>query len=594
MNYLQENQKHMNTSNSRWFNLFFFKGSRRMLLLLLGCLIGSAWLGVYTPKLIAALSTNYDHKPAFFSALFDLFVNFTLVYVNRVLYQLAVNKYVRMLIQYARVQTYQRWLGSSEALSDKYPQGEILSRIMSDTDSIKDLITSGSFGLFIDLCFVLSCLVGFIQLDLFTGSFITISEVVATVALIWASQLMRDIFIKVRAMYAKVNRVTANVIGGFSQIFYQDHGNYASKTCDVVFADYLDKQNKANTMDAAYYACAESLYPILLALMIFVIPVSGVREAALLFAIVDLIQRSISPIKEISGKIANIQRAATGIERITAFLRDMPEVTISKPVDGNTTHLVEMNVDIENFSYQVKANQGARSNFSLKNIHFKARAGNLVGIVGLSGSGKSTLLNILAGNIIAPEANVWLKINTQFGIKDISLNDIDEYRKEVSIVSQESHIFTETLLFNITLKSTFTVSELEAFIKEWDIFLERIPYLKMLKIGIHDVIQPHKLSLGQRQLLAGVRACYLKKNVVFIDEISSALDSDLELALRNCILLIQQNSLTFIVAHRIETIVNSTNILVMQNGQIIDSGIHKDLLNSSKVYKEFIKELSHN
>jgi ATP-binding cassette subfamily B protein len=112
-------------------------------------------------------------------------------------------------------------------------------------------------------------------------------------------------------------------------------------------------------------------------------------------------------------------------------------------------------------------------------------------------------------------------------------------------------------------------------------------------VSTHEKIIPSKLSLGQKQLLAGVRACYLKKNIVFFDEISSALDSELELALRKCILLIQEFSLTIIVAHRVETIINADKILVMEKGRVINSGKHAELLSESQVYQEFIRELSH-
>lgn len=588
----------MNTSNNKWYSLFLFKGSLLMLMLLLVCLVISAYLGMLTPKLISNLSTSYEDTNLFSAASWALFYNFILVYINRVIYQLAVNKYVRMLIQYARTQTYGRWLMSSQYDSEKYPQGEILSRIMSDTESIKDLITSGSFGIFIDLCFVFSCLVGFIELNAYTGYFIGVTEVVATLLLIWGSQFMRDIFIKLRATYAVVNRVTSNVIGGIFQIYYTNHHSYASDKCNDAFSDYLDKQNKANTMDAAYYAIAESLYPILLALIIFVIPHSGIQKAALIFAIVDLIQRSIQPIKEISGKIANVQRAITGIDRIVNFLIDMPAFNFEtiKAYIFSTRKLLKMNVDIPHYAYPLRKGEekGDSSCFELKNIKFSAKSGDLIGLVGLSGSGKSTLLNILAANILAPEAKITLELVGENKEKlDISIFDTDEYRREVSIVSQESHIFSESLIFNITMKRDFSESEMTQFQIQWGRLVHAIPYLKLMGIGIFDKVEPNKLSLGQRQLLAGVRACYLKKNVVFIDEISSALDSNLELALRKCMLLIQENSLTFIVAHRIETIIHSSNILVMDNGCLIDSGIHGDLIARSGVYKEFIKELSH-
>ncbi|MGZ3809985.1 MAG: hypothetical protein ACXVCE_18015, partial [Bacteriovorax sp.] len=118
-------------------------------------------------------------------------------------------------------------------------------------------------------------------------------------------------------------------------------------------------------------------------------------------------------------------------------------------------------------------------------------------------------------------------------------------------------------------------------------------YLKTWGLGPNDMVVPSKLSLGQRQLLAGVRACYIKKNIVFFDEISSALDSELEFALRKLVLLIQQFSLTIIVAHRVETIMGAHKILVMDNGRVIASGTHDMLITSSKVYQDFIHELSH-
>jgi ATP-binding cassette subfamily B multidrug efflux pump len=596
----------MNTSKNKWYSLFFFEGSKLMLALVLVCLSISAVLGVFTPRLIANLSSSYSDDNLFRAALLALFINFVSVYINRVIYQLAVNKYVRLLIQYARTQTYGRWLSSNENDSEKYPQGEILSRIMSDTEAIRDLITSGSFGIFIDLCFVVSCLVGFITLNKFTGFFISGTEVLATLALIWGSQLMRDVFMKLRNSQATVNRVTANVLGGFHQMYYTRHDNYASNKSNAAFEDFLQKQNQANNLDAAYYAFAESLYPILLALVIFVFPYSGLTEAALIFAIVDLIQRSINPIKEISGKIANIQRAITGIDRIQHFLNDMPlKIVLGSTQllsDEHHSTLVKFDVNVNKFTYPKRVNKNSdgstevRDFFSLEDVHFVGRPGELIGIVGLSGSGKSTLLSILAGNLIAPDADVNLTMNSkdsQEGDYHLSIRDLDEYRREVSIVSQESHIFSESLIFNITLKRDLTAAEINHFEVEWKKLEESIPYLKTMGLATHAKIIPSKLSLGQKQLLAGVRACYLKKSIVFFDEISSALDSELEYALRKCILLIQEFSLTIIVAHRVETIISADQILVMEKGRVVSSGKHGELLTKSPVYQEFIRELSH-
>ncbi len=582
----------MNISRNKWYSLFFFKGSGKMMTVLIVCLIIAAFLGSKTPALISDLSRSYFDSGHFHFAILILLINFVAVYVNRVIYQLSVNKYVRLMIQYARTETYGRWLSSHELDSDKYPQGEVLSRIMSDTEAIRDLVTSGSFGIFIDLCFVVSCLVGFIQLDHFTGFFIAGAEVIATILLIWGSQLMRDMFMRLRNAQAQVNRVTANVVGGLHQMYYTRHDQYASKKSEISFEDFLEKQNQVNTMDAAYYASAESLYPVLLAFVIFIFPYSHLTEVALIFAIVDLIQRSINPIKEVSGKIANIQRAYTGIDRIQHFLNDIPykkELAFYK--DSNRGQFKKMKVDLESFEYPKRAgaNTGERELFTLTDIHFEGFPGELIGIVGLSGSGKSTLLNILAGNILAPQACVSLSMEKDACEYKLSLTDLDEYRKEVSIVSQDSHIFSETVMFNITLKRVGPTD----FYETWDFLVENIPYLKIWGLSPLDRIDPPSLSLGQRQLLAGIRACYIKKNIVFFDEISSALDSELEYSLRKLVLLIQKYSLTIIVAHRVETIINANRILVMDKGRVIDTGIHRDLILSSRVYQDFIGELSH-
>jgi ATP-binding cassette subfamily B protein len=583
----------MNISKNKWYNLFFFKGSRPMLALLCLCLMVSAYLGAMTPGLISNLSRNYEDDSLFKVSLIALILNFLKVYINRVIYQLGVNKYVRMLIQYARTETYGRWLSSHELDSEKYPQGEVLSRIMSDTESIRELVSSGSFGIFIDLSFVISCLIGFMKLHRFMGLFVTVTEVIATILLIWGSRLMRDQFMKLRNSQAKVNRVTANVLGGFQQMYYTQNDSYATKKSVTVFDDFLYRQNQVNTMDSAYYAVAESLYPILLAFVIFVFPYSHITEAALIFAIVDLIQRSINPIKEISGKIANIQRAFTGIERIQHFLQDIPlKENVLLDSFAKKPDFQKMTVDIDHFEFSAKKTENEnekRNQFKLTDIHFEGHPGELIGIVGLSGSGKSTLLNILAGNILAPSAQVALTMGTLENNYQLRLQDLDLYRKEVSIVSQESHIFSDSLMFNITLKT----EEPSDFKETWNFLIENIPYLKSWGLTPNDLVIPQSLSLGQRQLLAGVRACYIKKNLVFFDEISSALDSELEFALRKLILLIQKFSLTVIVAHRVETIIAADKILVMQNGRVINSGIHADLMNESSVYQEFIQELSH-
>ena len=109
---------------------------------------------------------------------------------------------------------------------------------------------------------------------------------------------------------------------------------------------------------------------------------------------------------------------------------------------------------------------------------------------------------------------------------------------------------------------------------------------------IDDLVDVELISAGQKQLISALRACYLHKGLVFFDEISSALDSDLEESLRKIVLIIQRQSLTFIVAHRVETIIDSNLILVMSDGKIVGRGNHMDLMQESVYYQDFISKLN--
>lgn len=587
----------MSTSKTKWFSFFLFPGSIKHIVIVLVCLLGSTVLGALTPRFMADLARTYSESELFFNSIRNLFYLFIAVYVNRALYQLFVNRYVKDLAQYSRSECFEKWLlnydiqTEDNSASERYPQGEVLARIVNDTEALRELVTSGTFGIFIDLFFVISCLASFVGINLYAGSFLALSEVAAAGILIWGSKYMRSIFLSVRHANGNLSRTVANLVGGVSESYYNNHGNYASKKGEVVFDDFLAKQLRANVWDASYYSVAESLYPMLLALVVFIFPYSNIAEAAVIFAVVDLIQRSIGPVKDVASKVANVQRAASGVMRISEFLGDLSKghssPLIHKKEPFNFHHF---SVDIKRYQYPKRGNE--EKSFALKNIAFEASPGELVGIVGLSGCGKSTLLNILAGNIIPGDADIVIDCvsGAEVHYPGNGESDVVRYRENVGIVSQDSHIFSETVYFNIS----FQYGEVsEEFKKFWSWIEEQIPYFKRWGITPESILNIKELSLGQKQLIAAVRSCYLKKSIVLFDEISSALDSDLELALRKVVLLIQKNSLTFIVAHRVETIINADKILVMDAGLVMAEGKHQELIQNNSIYKEFIAELSH-
>lgn len=509
---------------------------------------------------------------------------FLVEYVNRLGYQISTYKFVQHLLIETRTKTYGLWLRAPlksrrKASDDDFPLGEVLARIMSDSESVKELVTSGAFGIIIDFVFIISSLIGFLRIDARVGGGLFALEVIACVLLIWGSTKMSVIFNQVRISTGVVSRVVADVTNGLRSLAFTPHAKYASRRGDRAFDDFLKKQLKSNVWDASYYSAAESLYPILLALVLVFFPHGQAARLAMLAVLIDLIQKSITPIKEVASKITSIQRARTGIERIHEFHQFFAhEKSTAKPFAGA---LETFKLDLKFYEYPPRENE---TPFALRDVSFQGRPGELIGIVGSSGCGKSTLLRLLSGQH-GPFVGE-LSLNQEV-LNAENTQDLERLGSQVSLVSQDSHVFSDSVEFNITL------SEADPRFPEfWQQALAALPYLRRWGVGPATKIDPKTLSLGQKQLLSGLRACFLRKSIVLFDEVSSGLDPELERALRDLVLFVQRHSLTIIVTHRVETILNAHHLVVMEKGRAVDQGAPKELASRSELFREFLAHLN--
>ena len=578
----------MSILKNNWSSYLYLK-DRKILLSIIGLMIiFSSVLGFLTPIAMANLYESIETNKDFYYHLYFMAAVLSSEYFAYVIYQGCIGKYVQHLLMHLRSSSFRNWILAKEQIDENsthnynYPLGEILARVLSDTEAVVELVSSGSFKIFIDFSYIISCLISFISLNTTSGIVLIITEVTACVLLIIGSKKMATIYLAVRKSTGKMSRMLANVSGGLPFTFYTPNGGYASKRSIKSFEDFLKKQLTANIWDASYFSVAESLFPILLAILVLVFPYSNITEVAVIAAIIDLIQRSISPIKQIASKVSSIQRARSGFTRITEFNLDLEKLEKSSFTTFTPLGFRSLKVNINRFTYP-----GVEKNFALENIDLDFKKGELIGIVGMSGSGKSTLLKILANQIISDSIDI--KFFSEDKTLKLTKETSELYQSQVSIISQDSHVFSNTLKFNISLDVKEDKEKLESF---WIRVKDEIPYLNQWGIELNDLLDPKELSLGQKQLLSALRSCYLVRPIVLFDEISSGLDSELEEALRRLVLLIQKNSLTIIVAHRIETIVHANQIVVLENGKIQGKGIHKDLLVNSAVYQDFITQLN--
>ena len=278
------------------------------------------------------------------------------------------------------------------------------------------------------------------------------------------------------------------------------------------------------------------------------------------------------PIKRITGVLQSMQRGLAAAESVFSFL-DFPEEddkgslkTLSRPVGGN---LVLNNVS---FRYPNAEKD------SLSQINLKIDAGKTVALVGASGSGKTTLSALIARFYDVSSGEILL-----------DGTDIREYalallRENIALVSQEIFLFNATIRENIAYGGRAGVDD-EEIIKAlkaanaWE-FVSKLPD------GIHTAVGENgaKLSGGQRQRLAIARAILKNSPVLILDEATSALDTESERLVQVALIELMKNRTTIVVAHRLSTIENADEIIVMDNGKIVETGTHAELLAKKERY----------
>lgn len=294
-------------------------------------------------------------------------------------------------------------------------------------------------------------------------------------------------------------------------------------------------------------------------------------DAAMFMTYLIIFSQLIPPAKSMTTAIYNIQKGGASVERIHEVL-DAEELIVDSE---NAQNLKEFNSAIEykkvNFSYD-KAEV-------LKNISLKIEKGKTIALVGPSGGGKSTFVDLLPRFYDCSSGEIF--------IDDISLKDlkIDDVRGLMGIVSQETILFNDTIMGNITM-GTENVSEEDviaaAKVANAHEFISKMEHGYQTNIGDQGI----KLSGGQRQRISIARAVLKNPPILILDEATSALDTESERLVQEALLKLMQNRTSIVIAHRLSTIQFADEIVVISKGEIVERGKHTELLAKKGVYKK--------
>jgi subfamily B ATP-binding cassette protein MsbA len=293
------------------------------------------------------------------------------------------------------------------------------------------------------------------------------------------------------------------------------------------------------------------------------------------FAFVLAFYQVIEPAKALSSAYVNIQKGLAALERIDKILATKNEI-VSKP-DALQKNTIESSIKFDNVSFKYKDNTFN----ALEKVSVNISKGQIVALVGSSGAGKSTFVDLLPRFYDVSEGSI--KIDN-IDIRDIEITNL---RDLFGIVTQDAILFHDSITNNISFGGDYSSDEIKqaAIVANAHDFIEALPHGYETSIGDRGL----KLSGGQRQRLTIARAVLRNPPILILDEATSALDSESEKLVQDALHKLMQNRTSFVVAHRLTTIQQADIILVMENGTIVQSGKHHELMEKDGPYKKFVE-----
>ncbi len=321
----------------------------------------------------------------------------------------------------------------------------------------------------------------------------------------------------------------------------------------------------------------EVLTGIMIACLIFVsakLVVKNELEVSNFFSFLAAMMLAYQPVRSLATLNITIQQGLTGSRRVLPIIDDVNE--IKDDSNAEELELKEGEVKFENVSFEYKKDQLQ----IIKSINLQIPGKKMTSLVGHSGAGKSTILNLIPRfyNIHSGD----IKIDNQ----SIYKSTISSVRKNISLVSQD------TTLFDDTIKNNIAYANLDASNKEIveaakfsfaNEFIDKLPEKYETMIGENGI----RLSGGEKQRLSIARAILKKSSIILLDEATSSLDAETESKIQSAINFLTEGKTTIVIAHRLSTILNSDKIYVIDNGQVVGEGKHNELLTNSEIYKNF-------
>ena len=486
-----------------------------------------------------------------------------------------VGEEVKKIIQIDMLNSFIK--ADTETIENKH-SGNYISNLNFDVQQITRMLSEAFLSLFKDgLTLIGLLIVMFYQnwkLSLIAMIMIPLASLTAKVL----GKRMGKVSTQAQERSGDLNRYLIDLFKNHKIIKIFQREDFEKSRSEIFVNNLKEKSAKIATVYIRSAPVMEVLTGIMIAILIFYSGKLIIKEELGInnfFSFLAAMMLAYQPVKTLTKVNVAIGQGLAAAKRILPIV-DM-EVQINSNENSKSLNFKDGNILFNNINFSYKSNL---ENKVLKDVSAEFLGGKMTALVGHSGSGKSTLLNMIP-RIYSPNEG-----NIQIDEQDISKINLNSLRKEISIVDQNVTLFDDTVLNNIkyanpdaSLEQIYEAAD-NAMCKD---FIENLDNKYETRIGENGV----KLSGGEKQRLSIARAFLKKSKIILLDEATSSLDSETEEKIQSALNKLILNKTTIVIAHRLSTILNSDKIYVVDQGKIIDSGNHEDLLSSSNVYKNF-------
>lgn len=477
------------------------------------------------------------------------------------------------IIRDIRAKIFRHILQFKMSYFDKNSVGKLVTRVVSDIETIAAFFSNGVFTILSDILKMFAVTVIMLILN-WKLALITLAILPI---LIYATKLfqvaIKVTFQEVRNQVANLNGFVQERVTGMKivQLFNREKIEYQN------FKDINQKHKKAYVKAIWYYSVffpiAEILSSIGIGLIVWfgggqAIQNSGIT-VGMIMGFIQFAQMLFRPLRQIADKFNQLQMGIVAGERVfkiidTESTIDKNGTILAKNLEGN------ISFDKVRFSY-------VKDEEVLKGISLDVKSGQTIAIVGATGAGKSTIINLI---------NRFYEIDSgTIAVDGVSVDqyDLESLRDQVAIVLQDVFLFSDSILNNITLKNnSINEQEVEEAAKQIGIH----DFIASLPGGYHYNVKERgaMLSSGQRQLIAFLRAYVSKPSILILDEATSSVDSHSEQMIQYATETITKGRTSIVIAHRLATIKQADKIIVMDKGLIVEEGSHSELLQKQNGY----------